>query len=197
MSEATIVSSPVREIDGRCVPAAGAWTVDTSHSRVGFVVRHLMVAKVRGRFADYDVNFEVGERPEDSTLSVTIQSGSITTGDEGRDAHLKSGDFLDVERHPTLTFVSTGVRPAKDSDKWTVDGNLTINGVTKPVQLEVEFGGAATDPWGNDKAFFNAETEFDRDDFGLTWNQPLANGGVLVGKKIKVEIEIEASPVAS
>ncbi|MFN8036291.1 MAG: YceI family protein [Acidimicrobiia bacterium] len=183
-------SSAAREIDGRSVPQAGSWAIDPSHSSVAFVARHLMVAKVRGVFSGYDADFTVGERPEDSTLNVTIQAASIGTRDEGRDGHLRSADFLDVERYPTLTFVSSAVRP--DGDEWKVDGTLTIRGVGRPATLDVEFNGVATDPWGNERAFFTAGTEFDREDFGLTWNQPLANGGVLVGKKVKVEIEVEA-----
>ncbi|MFN8104377.1 MAG: YceI family protein [Acidimicrobiia bacterium] len=181
-----------RIVDGRSVPAAGAWEVDKSHSSVGFVARHLMVGKTRGRFADYDVDLVIGDRPEDSRVEVAIQAASITTGDDGRDGHLVSADFLDVENHPTLSFRTVSVAPESD-DHWRVEGELTIVGVTRPVTLEVDFDGAVVDPWDNAKASFSAWTEFDREEFGLTWNQPLAAGGVLVGKKVKVEIEIEAT----
>lgn len=182
----------VREVDGRAVPAAGEWQVDKAHSSVEFVVRHLMVGKTRGRFGAYDANLVIGERPEDSRVDVTIDAASIFTGEEGRDAHLVSADFLDVENHPSLTFRTVSVTPESD-DRWRVEGELTIVGITRAVTLDVEFAGAITDPYGNDKASFSASTEFDREDYGLTWNQPLTGGGVLVGKKVKVEIEIEAS----
>jgi polyisoprenoid-binding protein YceI len=191
----TISTTAVRELDGRSVPAPGAWTVDKSHSSVAFVARHLVVAKVRGVFGEYDAEFTVGEKPEDSVLNVTIQADSISTGDEARDGHLKNADFLDTDNFKTLTFVSTAVRPS--GGEWSVDGDLTLHGVTKPVTLTVEFNGVATDPWDNEKAFFTANTEIDREDWDLTWNQPLAGGGVLIGKKIKIEIEVEAARVAS
>jgi polyisoprenoid-binding protein YceI len=184
-----------REVDGHSVPAAGSWSVDHGHSTVEFVARHLMVTKVRGRFSEYDAAITIGERPEDSKVDVTINAASITTGDAGRDGHLVSADFLDIENYPTITFASQTVRPT-GSSTWKVDGDLTVHGVTNPVTLTVEFGGVATDPWNNTKAFFTASTEFDRESFGLTWNQPLAGGGVLVGKKVRVELEIQATPSA-
>jgi polyisoprenoid-binding protein YceI len=192
----TKTTEQTREVDGRTVPAAGSWSVDPAHSTVEFVARHLMVTKVRGRFGDYDASITIGERPEDSKVDVTIQAGSITTGDPGRDGHLTSADFLDVENYPTLSFASKTVL-ATGARTWNVEGDLTIHGVSRPVTLAVEFGGVATDPWGNTKAFFSASTEFDRESFGLTWNQPLAGGGVLVGKKVRVELEIQATPSAS
>jgi polyisoprenoid-binding protein YceI len=185
----------IREVDGHSVPAVGSWGVDQAHSTVEFVARHLMVTKVRGRFTDYDAAITIAERPEDSKVNVTIKAGSITTGEPGRDVHLVSADFLDVDQYPTITFASRTVRPT-GSSTWNVDGDLTLHGVTKPVTLTVEFGGVATDPWDNTKAFFSASTEFDRESFGLTWNQPLAGGGVLVGKKVRVELEIQATPSA-
>jgi len=188
----TATSPSTREVDGRTVPVAGAWTVDRSHSAVEFVVRHLMVAKVRGRFAEYEAQILVGERPEDSSVDVTINAASITTGDDGRDDHLRSADFLDAVGHPTLSFSTRAVRPTS-GDVWAVDGDLSIRGVSKPITLSVEFGGVAKDPWGNEKAFFTASTEFDREDWGLTYNAALETGGVLIGKKIRVEIEIEAA----
>jgi polyisoprenoid-binding protein YceI len=191
----TPITDPTRTVDGHIVPAAGSWVVDKAHSTVEFVARHLMVTKVRGRFNEYDAAITIADRPEDSSVNVTIGSGSITTGDPGRDGHLTSADFLDVENHPSIAFASTTVRPTGAST-WDVEGNLTIHGVTKPVTLAVDFGGVATDPWDNTKAFFTASTEFDRESFGLTWNQPLAGGGVLVGKKVRVELEIQATQVA-
>jgi polyisoprenoid-binding protein YceI len=193
MSDTVISPAAARVVEGRTVPSAGAWAVDASHSSVAFVARHLMVTKVRGAFSDYSVDLQVGERPEDSSVQVSIDAASISTGDEGRDGHLLSPDFLDVENHPTLTFASTAVTPVSE-DTWRVDGALTIRGESRPVVLEVVFSGVSTDPWGNTKAFFEASTEIDREDWGLTWNQPLASGGVLVGKKIKIELDIQATP---
>lgn len=188
-----ITTEAVRTVDGRTVPAAGAWTVDHSHSSLEFVARHLVVTKVRGRFTDWSAEIVIGERPEDSRVDVTIAAASVTTGDAGRDGHLTSPDFLDVEKFPTLTFRTTGVAPAADGH-WSVTGDLTIVGTTRPVTLDVEFGGVSTDPWGNAKAAFSATTEFDREAFGVTWNQALEAGGVLVGKRVRIEIEIQASP---
>lgn len=175
----------------RNLPAAGTWTIDNSHSSVEFVVRHLMVAKVRGRFADFSGTIHVGETPETSSVEVEISTSSVTTGDPQRDGHLLSADFFDAETYPTIGFRSTGVRPVK-GERYEVDGELTVHGVTKPVVLDLEYQGSITDPFGNDKAVFSASTEIDREDWGLTWNQALESGGVLVGKKAKIEIEIEA-----
>jgi polyisoprenoid-binding protein YceI len=188
----TTTAPATRIAEGRVVPLAGAWSVDPTHSSVGFVARHLMVTKVRGRFTDYHADLEVGEHPSDSALDVTVQVASIDTGEAGRDDHLRSADFFDVERYPTLRFVSTAVEAGASDDTWLVTGDLTIRDVTRPVVLEVVFEGAATDPWGNERASFSATTEVDREDWGLTWNQPLAGGGVLVGKKVTLEIEAQA-----
>jgi polyisoprenoid-binding protein YceI len=190
-STGSTASDSVRVVEGRSVPAAGSWTIDPSHSTVGFTTRHLMVSKVRGHFSEYSADLTVAERPEDSKVDVTIQVASITTADEGRDGHLLSPDFFDAETYPTITFATTSVEPVSD-DEWKVTGDLTVRNVTKPVVLAVEFAGVSADPWGNTRAGFSATTEIDREDFGLTWNQPLAGGGVLVGKKVKLELEVEA-----
>lgn len=187
----TSSTDTVRVIDGRSVPAAGKWNLDPSHSSVGFTVRHLMVSKVRGGFTDYSTDIEIGDRPEDSRVDVTIQTASITTGDEQRDGHLTSPDFLDVAAYPTMTFRTLSVEPTSE-DEWDIHGELTVRDVTRPVTLAVEFAGVSRDPWGNTRAGFSASTELDREDFGLTWNQALESGGVLVGKKVKIEIEVEA-----
>jgi polyisoprenoid-binding protein YceI len=179
------------QIRGESLPAAGTWTIDGSHSSVEFVVRHLMVAKVRGRFSDFGGTITVGETPEASSVEVSISPASIATGDPQRDGHLQSADFFDVEAHPTIGFRSTAVRPVR-GDRYEVDGELTVRGVAKPVALDLEYQGTIRDPFGNDKAVFSASTEIDREDWGLTWNQALESGGVLVGKKAKIEIEIEA-----
>lgn len=182
--------APVRTIDGHDVPAAGRWNVDASHTTVEFVARHLVVTKLRGRFTDYRADVVIGERPEDSTLNVEIDAASISTGDPGRDGHLTSPDFIDVANHPHITFRSTAVVPK--GDVWKVTGDFAINGVSRPLTLDVEFTGVAETPWGHYAAFFTARGEFDREDWGLTWNQPLAGGGVLVGKKVVIELEVEA-----
>jgi polyisoprenoid-binding protein YceI len=133
----------------------------------------------------------VGERPEDSSVEVAIRAGSVDTRDPQRDEHLRSPDFLDVDRYPTLAYRSRAVRPL-GGERFTVEGELTVHGVTRAVPLDLTYRGTARDPWGNAKAVFSAATEVDREDFGLTWNQALETGGVLVGRKITVEIEVEA-----
>jgi polyisoprenoid-binding protein YceI len=184
----------VRVVDGRSVPAVGTWKVDVAHSNVEFVARHLTFTKIRGRVTDYDATITIADAPQDSSVNVTMQVASLSTGDEGRDGHLLSPDFFDAETYPVLTFASTTVTPVGDTT-WKVDGDLTVRDATKPVVLDVEFGGIVTDPWGADKAIFSASAEINREDWGLTWNQPLANGGLLVGKKIKIELEIQAAQV--
>jgi polyisoprenoid-binding protein YceI len=178
-----------RTVDGKAVPAAGTYTIDPTHSMVEFSVRHLGLAKVRGRFTDVAGTITVGENVEDSSVEATIQAASIDTRESDRDTHLRSPDFLDVEQFPTLEFQSTGVQGAGST--WSVEGNLSIHGVTRPVTLDVEFEGTAKDPWGNTRVGFSGNTEITRDDYGLTWNQPLETGGWLVGKQVKIEISAE------
>jgi polyisoprenoid-binding protein YceI len=149
-----------------------------------------MVTKVRGSFGEFSGSIEVAEPIENSSVSVELAASSISTGVADRDGHLKSADFLDVENHPTITFRSTGVR--REGGEFKVDGELTIIGISKPVTLDVEFDGEATDPWGNAKAGFTASTAIDREDWGLTWNAALESGGLLVSKEIKIEIEAQA-----
>ena len=185
MTEATAV----RTVDGLQAPAPGTYPIDASHSVVEFVVRHLGLAKVRGRFNEFEGTIVVAEDIADSRVDVSIRAATIDTRDEGRDTHLRSGDFLDVEKHATLEFHSTGVR--QQGGNWIVDGDLTVAGQTRPVTLEVEFEGTATDPWGNDRVGFSATTKINREDFGLTWNQALETGGWLVGKEIKIELSVE------
>lgn len=180
----------VRNIDGVEVPAVGVWEIDPSHSTTSFTVRHLGISKVRGRFDVFSGTIQVAEKPEDSTVEVEIDAASINTGDQTRDDHLRSPDFLNVNEFPTLTFRSTGV--LKSEDGWKVTGDLGIRGIEKGVELDVEFYGGGADPWGNQRVGMSATTEFNREDFGLTWNQSLETGGILVGKQVKVEIELEA-----
>jgi polyisoprenoid-binding protein YceI len=168
----------------------GTWNVDASHSSIGFVARHLMVTKVRGRFTTYTGTVTVGDDPLQSTVEATVEMGSVSTGDPGRDGHLTNGDFFDIEQFPTMHFVSTGIVPK--GDDYILNGDLTIKGVTKPVAFELEFDGVATDPWNNTKAGFSASTEINRKDFGLDWNVALDAGGVLVSEKIKIELDVQA-----
>lgn len=172
------------------LPQVGTWTIDGTHTTVGFVARHLMFTKVRGAFKSFSGNIEVAEPIENSSVSVEIDAASIDTGTADRDGHLRSGDFLDVENHPKVSFASTGVR--RDGQQFKVDGELTMVGVTKPVTLDVEFDGQAVDPFGNTKAGFAASTTINREEWGLTWNAALEGGGVLVSKEIRIEIEAQA-----
>lgn len=184
--------SLVRDLDGREIPAAGTYTLDPAHSTVEFVARHLMVSKVRGRFNDVQAEITIAEAPEQSHVEVTIATASVSTGEPKRDEHLRSADFFEAETYPTMTFRSTKVEPVRH-DKWEVTGDLTIHGVTKPVVLEVEFNGAGPTPWGTTAVGFSAFTELDREDWGLTWNAALETGGVVVSKRVRIELEVEAT----
>jgi polyisoprenoid-binding protein YceI len=180
-----------RSVNGVDAPLPGTYVLDTSHTHIGFAARHLMVSKVRGRFTAFSGTITVAEDPAESTVDVAIEAGSIDTRDEQRDGHLRSPDFLDVEKRPELTFQSTTVK-SMGGDRWIVEGDLTVREATRPVQLEVTFEGATGDPWGNTRIGLSAKGELDREDFGLTWNVALETGGVLVGKRVVLEIEAEA-----
>lgn len=183
-------ASITRLLDGTPVPVTGTWKIDPGHAEVAFIGRHFMLTKVRGRLTDIDGTIEIAADPADSTVVVTIGMASVTSGSDDRDAHLRSPDFFDVERFPTATFRSRRVHWA--GTHATVGGELTIVGVTRPVELDVELLGATIDPWGGGRAVFSAFTEIDREDWGLTWNVALEAGGMLVSKRIRIEIEIEA-----
>jgi len=168
------------------------WNIDVSHSGVHFTARHMMFAKVHGRFTRWSGTLEVDEQnPAASHVSAEIEAASIDTSEEKRDGHLRSADFFDAEKHPKITFKSTKVE-AKGSAASRVTGDLTIRGVTKPVTLAVELLGKGKDPWGNERIVFSGSTSVDRKEFGLMWNQVLEAGGVLVGDKIDINLEIEA-----
>ena len=168
------------------------WEIDSSHSSVHFSVRHLVIAKVRGTFARWSGTVQVPDGDfSQATVSVTIDASSINTGVDQRDAHLKSPDFFDVAQFPELRFVGRRVAPRSEAE-IDVIGDLTIKGTTREVVLRVEQHGQAKDPWGNVRAAFTARTSIDRKDFGLTWNQALETGGVMVGDRVDIEAEIEA-----
>lgn len=170
---------------------AGTWTLDPSHSEVQFSVRHMMISKVRGTFGVKSATLTAPENPLEATVEATVDVASVDTKDEGRDNHLRSADFFDVETYPTMVFRSTGVRI--ENGDFLVDGDLTIKGVTKPVTFDFDFGGFGTDPWGNYKAGATAKAVINREDFGLTWNAALETGGVLVGKDVTIELDLQGS----
>ncbi|GID97584.1 YceI family protein [Amorphoplanes digitatis] len=180
-----------REFEGLQIPAAGVYELDAAHKRVGFVVRHLMVSKVRGNFAEATATITIGEDPLQSSVVASIATASVQTGQADRDNHLRTGDFFEAEKYPTMEFRSTGIK-SHEGAEFVLDGELTIKGVTKPVELLVEFEGAATSPYGQSVFGFSATTEIDREDWGLTYNMALESGGVMIGKKVKIEIEGEA-----
>jgi polyisoprenoid-binding protein YceI len=168
----------------------GTWNIDPVHSSVGFVARHLMVSKVRGRFNKFSGTLTIAEDPLKSKVEASADVASISTGDETRDGHLKSADFFDLEKYPTIDLVSTGID--KDGDDYVLHTNLTVNGVTKPVDFELEFEGVSPDPWGGTRAGFEAEAEISRKDWGLEWNMVLETGGLVIGDKVKIEIDAQA-----
>lgn len=183
--------SLTRTVEGVELPTPGIFQLDPVHSHIGFVVRHMMVAKVRGRFTAVDGTITVAEDPAASSVDVSVDLASVDTREEQRDGHLRSPDFFDVEQHPTMTFRSTRIVP-KGRNDLTVEGELTVRGVTRPLTLDATYEGVAGDPWGGQRIGFSAEGEVDREEFGLTWNMALETGGVLVGKKARLEIEVEA-----
>ena len=184
-----------REYEGSTIPLAGTYEFDAVHTHVGFSVRHMMVAKVRGHFAPPTGTFVIGEDPLQSSVEVEIDWSTIETGDAKRDGHLKTADFLDVEKTPKLRFVSTAVRHIK-GDNWALEGDLTVGEVTKPVVLELEVNGVGRDPYGNVKVGFSATTKINREEFGMTYNAALETGGVMIGKDVTVEIDVEAAAQA-
>ena len=168
----------------------GDYTIDPTHSRLGFVTRHAMVTKVRGAFNEFDSQVHVdAENPSASSASLTIQVNSIDTRNADRDAHLRSNDFFAMDEFPTITFTSTSAEKVSD-DVYRVTGDLTIRGVTKSVSVDFEFTGAAQDPFGNLRLGFEGETTLNRKDWGITWNAALETGGVLVSEKVKLEFEL-------
>ena len=189
MSIITEVTS--RNVNGAEYPAVGTYAIDSSHTQVGFAVRHMAVSKVRGRFGTFEGTLELAEDPADSKVSLSIDANSVDTRDENRDSHLRTSDFFDVANHPTWTFVSTAVQPDSPT-KWKVQGDLTIRGVTRPVTLDVTLEGVVKDPYGNHRVGFSASTTIDREDFGVSFGAVMEAGGLVVAKKVDIEIELEA-----
>jgi len=174
----------------QATPTRTAWQIDGAHTHVEFAVRHLMISTVKGRFADVSGTVVTGDDPADAEIRVTIGAASIDTRQEQRDAHLKSGDFFDADNHPTLTFASRRV-DARPDGTLLVTGDLTIRGVTREVALAVTPEGTTRDPWGGERSGFTASARINRRDFGLTWNQALETGGVVVGDEVKITIDAE------
>ena len=171
---------------------SGDYTLDASHTRIGFSARHAMVTKVRGAFDEFEGSFHIdGENPENSSGTVTIQAKSINTRNSQRDEHLRSNDFLAMDENPEITFVSTAIAPAGDAE-FVVTGDLTIRGVTKSVDVTFEYTGTATDPFGNQRLGLEGSVVINRKDFGVSWNAALEGGGVLVSEKVTLELEVSA-----
>src|SRR6516165_6511785 len=169
---------------------AGTWTIDPVHSEVGFTARHMMVSKVRGRFRAFSGQVVTGTSPLDSSVTAEIDLSSIDTGNDQRDAHIRSADFFEVETYPVMTFRSTGVHT--DDGVYILDGQLTLKGVTKDVPLALELNGFGPDAYGGTRAGFTATAEISRSDFGVSWNAAIEGGGVVVSDKVTIQLEIEA-----
>jgi polyisoprenoid-binding protein YceI len=169
---------------------AGTWTIDPVHSDVSFTVRHMVVSKVRGNFERFSGELVTGESPLDSRVTAEIDLTSIDTGNEQRDAHIRSADFFEVETYPTMTYRSTAIRP--DGDDFVVDGELTLKGVTREIPLRLELGGFGPDAYGGTRAGFSATAEINRRDFGVNFNAALETGGAVVSDKVTIHLEIEA-----
>jgi len=218
-----MIGPATRTWEHMTIPAAGTYILDQAHRRIGFVARHMMVSPIRGEFANGAATIVVGEDPMTSWVTATIEAASIATGNPERDEHLRSPDFLDAQRFPTLEYRSTGIRWLGEEDpiflwaalrnqriglrggdpvrprqrsrgggRFVLAGQLTVRAVTRPVDLQVEFGGARRDPYGRDIFGFTATADIDREEYGLLWNVALESGGVLVGKNVHIEIAGEA-----
>ena len=175
------------------LPKAGTYVIDPAHSEVGFIARHLVGTKVRGRFSEAQGTFTVAENPEESSLRASVEAASIDTNNAMRDDHLRTNDFLDVPNHPTISLTSVGLR-REDDTRWVMTGELTIRGVTKPVDFHVEYlGEGPSMQEGKTVVAFEATAEIDRRDFGVSFNHSLLDGSVVVGNKVVIEIEVEAS----
>jgi polyisoprenoid-binding protein YceI len=168
---------------------AGTWNVDPVHSEVSFVVRHMMVSKVRGRFDTFSATVITADDPLKSSVTASVDLNSVNTGAPDRDNHIRSADFFHIEQHPTMTFTSTGVR--QHGDEFLLDGDLTLRGITKPVTFKLEVNGFGPDAYGGTRAGFSATTEINRNDWGVSYNGPIPGGGVAVSEKVTINLEIE------
>ena len=171
----------------------GIYEIDPAHSSITAVARHLVFTKVRGTFGDFSGTITIADPIEDSKVDAVIQAATIDTRQTQRDEHLRSGDFLDVEHFPTIEFHTTRIEPSSD-DRFAVHGDLTIRGVSAPVVIDATFLGPQIDPWGKHRIIFEGSTQITREDFGITWNQALETGGVLVSSKLDIELEVQATP---
>lgn len=185
----TPAGSSAQTPDGIALPRPGTWKVDAGHADVGFVGRHLLFTKVRGRFREVDATVRIADPIEHSSVEATIDMASVESGDAARDEHLRSSDLFDVATHPTATFRSTSL--TVDGRRGSLTGDLTIKGVTRPVTLAVELLGALVDPWDAERAVVDASGRIDREDWGVTWNMALEAGGVLVSKEIDLVLHLE------
>lgn len=181
----------VRTVAGHPVPAPGVWRFDQGHAYVGFEGRHLMISRIRGHFSRFEGRLTVAEVPEESTVELVIDASSLESGFADRDLHLRGAEHFDVERFPTIAFRSTGLRYSGGS-VWLATGELEVHGITRPVNLEVDFEGVSIDPWGSQKLGFSATTRVNREDYGMTWNLPLDGGGLVVSREVRLDIFVEA-----
>ena len=191
MTESATQAATTRDFQGQAIPAPGTFDLDPAHTTIGFTARHMMVSKVRGHFGEFTGSITIAGEPLASAAEAAIKTASITTGSADRDKHLTSGDFLDVENYPEMSFRTERVT-AGGGDGYTVLGHLTIKGVTRQVELKLDLEGVGNSPWGQQVLGFSLTGEINREDFGMTWNVGLETGGVLVGKTVKLEIEGEA-----
>jgi|SRR4249919_1431145 polyisoprenoid-binding protein YceI len=183
----------IRVFDGIEAPVPGDWVFDPVHTNIMFVARYAMLTKIRGRFNTFDGVIHVAESPEDSWVEVTIDASSISTDNEQRDEHLRSGDFLDLENEPDITFRSTKTERLEGT-RVRLTGDLSIRGVTKEVSFDVDYAGVAVGVGGKSRIAFAASLEIDRDDYNVSWNMAIETGGVLVGKHVQLELEVQAVP---
>ena len=186
------IATPVRIVGGHELPAVGTWTIDPAHSQVTVEVRHMMISKQRGSFEELSGTIVVADKLEDSSVEVMLKTASFKTDTPDRDKHVRSADFLGVEQFPEAVFKSASLTQ-RSSDRWTVAGTLALKGITKPVTLEVKFEGGLIDPWGKPRIAFSATAEIDREEWGVSWNMPLAAGGIMVGKVVTLMIDAQAT----
>jgi polyisoprenoid-binding protein YceI len=183
------MTSPSSTSTATDVLAPGSWSVDPTHTTIAFVARHMMLSKVRGTFGEFTADVTIGDDPLQSSVTAEVQMASIDTGNPDRDGHLRTNDFFAIDEFPTMTLRSTGVEP--DGDDYVLHTELTVRGVTRPVDSALEFGGIGQDPWGNTRAGFEASATINRKDFGIEWNTALETGGVLVGDKVQIELDVQ------